>query len=139
MRDPVEHRELLVVGRINLTQRSVEFFPIGPAPEHGRVSFALGGDRSRGYVLVQTIGHNELWTIDMATKRVVSQVPFGGRPRMALRSSSNGRMLYIYEAGNTIDLYDADGFKFLRTITLDTDMTYNSFHVVAPRGQARKP
>ncbi|HEY7286661.1 MAG TPA: hypothetical protein VH497_14540 [Vicinamibacterales bacterium] len=137
MKDPVQHRELLVVGRINLAKRSVEFFPIGPAPEKGYVSFALGGDRVFGYALVQDIGHNELWTIDMASKRVVSQTPFRGRPRMALRSSTNGKILYIYEAGNTIDLYDANGFKYLRTITLDTDMTYDSFHVVRPRTAPR--
>ena len=137
MKDPVQHRELLVVARINLATRSVEFFPIGPAPEKGYVSFAMGGDRVYGYALVQDIGHNELWTIEMASKRVISQTPFKGRPRMALRSSTNGKILYIYEAGNTIDLYDAAGFKYLRTITLDTDMTYDSFHVVRPRTAPR--
>jgi hypothetical protein len=139
MEDTIEHRKLLVVSRINLAQRTMDYFPVGPAPEHGEVSFALGGGRSAGYVLIQEIGHNELWTIDMATKKVVSQVPFGGRPRMALRSSSNGKLLYIYEAGNTIDLYDAAGFKFLRTITLDTDMTYDSFHVVPAKAAAAQP
>ena len=140
MEDAIEHRRLLVVSRINLGQRSIEYFPVGPAPEHGEVSFALGAGRTFGYVLVQEIGHNELWTIDMAAKRVVSQTPFGGRPRMALRSSSNGKLLYIYEAGNTIDLYDAAGFKFLRTITLDTDMVYDSFHVVRPpAARAQQP
>ena len=137
MEEPVENRRLLVVARINLARRNLEYFPIGPAPDHGRVSFALGGDRMHGYVLVQDIGHNELWTVDMAARRVVGQVPFGGRPRMALRSSSNGKILYIYEAGNTIDLYEASGFKYLRTITLEADMPYDSFHVVPPRGQAR--
>jgi hypothetical protein len=52
---------------------------------------------------------------------------------MALRSSSNGKIVYIFEAGNTIDLYQAAGFKYLRTITLDGDMMYNTFHVVPPR------
>ena len=32
-------------------------------------------------------------------------------------------MLYIYQAGNTIDLYEASTYKYLRTITLDADMT----------------
>ena len=45
----------------------------------------------------------------------------------------NGKVLYIYEAGNTIDLYEAAGFKYLRRITLDGDMMYNTFHVVRPR------
>jgi hypothetical protein len=135
MDDPVQKRRLLVVGRVNLGQKRIEFFPIGPAPDRGQVSFALAPDRKHGYVLVDEIGHHELWTIDILGKRRESQVQFDGRPRMALRSSSNGKILYIYQAGNTIDLYEAAGFKYLRTITLDADMMYGSFHVVPPQGQ----
>jgi len=133
MEDPVAKRRLLVVGRVNLGQKRIEFFPIGPAPERGEVSFALAPDRKHGYVLVEEIRHHELWTIDLAGKRLENQVQFEGRPRMALRSSSNGQIIYIYEAGNTIDLYEAAGFKHLRRITLDADMMYGSFHVVPSR------
>src|SRR5882672_7001303 len=133
MEDPVAKRRLLVVGRVNLGQKRIEFFPIGPAPERGEVSFALAPDRKHGYVLVEEIRHHELWTIDLAGKRLENQVQFEGRPRMALRSSSNGQIIYIYEAGNTIDLYEAAGFKYLRRITLDADMMYGSFHVVPSR------
>jgi hypothetical protein len=139
MEDPVAKRRLLIVGRVDLAQKRIDFFPLGPAPEHGEVSFALAPDRKHGYVLVEEIRHHELWTIDIAGKRLENQVQFEGRPRMALRSSSNGKVIYIYEAGNTIDLYDAAGFKYLRTITLDADMMYGTFHVVPPRGQARTP
>ena len=141
MDDPVQKRPLLVVGRVDLAGKSIDFFPIGPSQERGGVSFALGADRKRGYILVQAqeIRRYELWTIDMSRKRLQSKVEFDARPRMALRSSSNGQILYIYQAGNTIDLYDAAGFKYLRTITLDADMMYNTFHVVPPRGQLRPP
>ena len=87
------------------------YFPIGPAPDSEEVSFALGADRKHGYVLVQDIGRNELWTIDIPGRRLQNRIEFTGRPRMAMRSSSNGKILYIYEAGNTIDLYEAAGFK----------------------------
>jgi hypothetical protein len=137
--DPVQKRRLLVVGRVNLPQKTIDFFPVGPAPERGEVSFALGADRKHGYVLVQEIRHDELWTIDIPGRRLQGKVEFDGRTRMALRSSSNGRILYIYEAGNTIDLYDADGFKYLRTISLDADMMYETFHVVKPRSHAPTP
>jgi len=133
MADNVQHRRLLIVGRVNLAQKSIEFFPLGPAIEHQEVSFALAPDHKHGYVLLQEPRHYELWTVDMPGKRLQSKVEFEGRPRMALRSSSNGRILYIYEAGNTIDFYDADGFKFLRRMTLDADMMYDTFHVVPPR------
>ena len=139
MEDPVEHRRLLIVGRVNLGQKRIEFFPIGPVPERGEVNFALAADRKHGYVLLQDIRHHEFWTIDIPGKRLQSKMEFDGRPRMALRSSSNGKIIYIYEAGNTIDLYEAAGFKYLRTITLDADMMYDCFHVAPPRAHPRPP
>jgi hypothetical protein len=139
LKEPVQKRSLLVVGRINFGQKSLDFFPIGPAPDHGEVSFAFGADRKHGYVLVQDIQRYELWTIDIPGRKLLNRVEFRGRPRMAIRTSSNGKLIYLYEAGNTIDLYDAEHFTYLRTITLDADMTSDSFHVVAPRPRPRSP
>jgi hypothetical protein len=51
---------------------------------------------------------------------------------MGLKTSSNGKVLYIYVAGNTIDLYDADTYQYLRTITLDGDMTTDLFVFPTP-------
>jgi hypothetical protein len=132
MEDPVQNRRILVVGRVDLRLKKLDFFPIGPAPDKGDVSFALSPDRKRGYIMVEDIRHHELWTVDIVRRKLESQVQFDGRPRMALRTSSNGRLIYLYEAGNTIDLYDAAGFKYLRTVTLNEDMMYGTFHVVPP-------
>src|SRR4051812_34335196 len=41
MRDPVENRELLIIGRVNLAAKSIDFFPLGPTPGTGGLSFAL--------------------------------------------------------------------------------------------------
>jgi hypothetical protein len=139
MKDPVEKRPLLVVGRVNLDKKSLDFFPLGPATEQGQLSFALSGDGQHAYALLQSIGHNELWTIDLLGKKRQSAVEFPGRPRMAIRTSSNGKLIYLHQAGNTIDLYEADGFKYLRTITLEGDMPYGTFHVVPPRTPADRP
>ncbi len=137
--DPVQKRRLIGIGRVNLAVRNIDFFPIGPAPERGELTFAQAPDRTRAYVLQEEIGRYELWTIDLAARRVQKRTEFSGRPRMALKASSNGKLLYIYEAGNTIDLYDADGFKYLRTIALDADMMYGTFLVVPRRGAAHPP
>ena len=133
MEDPVQKRKLLGIGRVELRQKTLDFFPIGPAPDRGDISFALTPDRKRAYIMIEEIGHHELWTVDITGKRLASRVEFPGRPRLALRASSNGKLIYLYEAGNTVDLYDANGFKYLRTITLDEDMMYGTFHVVPPR------
>lgn len=131
--DPVQHRRLLGIGRINLGRRTVDYFALGPAEQNVRLNFALAPDRSTGYILAQSIDKYELWIVDMNGRHVAKKIPFDGRPRMAIHTSTNGKLLYIYEAGNTIDYYDAVDFKFLRRLTLDADMTYNSFHVAAPR------
>jgi hypothetical protein len=70
-------------------------------------------------------------TFDHEHHKLGAKTEFNGRPRMALRVSSNGKVLYIYQAGNTIDLYEASTYKYLRTITLDADTTTALF-VVPP-------
>ena len=42
---------------------------------------------------------------------------------MALMPSADGTKLYIYNAGSTTDIYDEETSEFLRTVTLDADMT----------------
>jgi hypothetical protein len=57
-----------------------------------------------------------------------------GRPRMDISVSTNGKLLYVWQAGNTIDLYDASNYKYLRTITLDADTTTRMFVIPAKGG-----
>ena len=130
MKDPIQRRSLLVIGRVNLDTRTLDYFPLGPVPSLGQSSFVRGGDGQHAYILFQDIAQSEVWRIDLTQKRVEQKVMFRGRPRMAIRTSSNGKIIYLYQAGRTIDLYDADGFTYLRTITLDGDMPYGTFHVV---------
>ena len=104
-----------------------------------RLNFALAPDRMHGYILHEELENHQLWDVDLREHRVLQKVRFEGRPRMAIRTSSSGKVIYIYEAGRTIDLYDAAGFKYLRTITLDSDMTYESFHVLPPRSPRLPP
>jgi hypothetical protein len=53
---------------------------------------------------------------------------------MALRVSSNGRLLYIFQAGATIDVYEAATYKYLRTIEMNADQTTNLF--ILPKSPA---
>ena len=46
---------------------------------------------------------------------------------MALRVSSNGKLLYVFQAGATIDVYEAATYKYLRTIEMTADQTTNLF------------
>jgi hypothetical protein len=138
VRDAVQNRDIMGVARVNLTAKSFDFWAIGPAvqlPVGARpVSFSLAPDRKRAYGLLQEIGRYEFWTFDLEHHNVV-KTEFDGRPRMALRTSTNGKLLYVYQAGNTIDLFDASTYKYLRTMTLDADETTDLFVVPAEAGR----
>jgi len=118
--DPVNRRTLMGVARVDLVKRSVDFYTLGPSEP---VSFRLAPGRRRGYGLRQQVGNYEFWTFDLEGRRVSQRVQFAGRPRMGLTPSSNGRELYIHTAGPTIDVYDAQTFKRIRTVTFDADMS----------------
>jgi len=135
VQDPVQNRRIMGIARVNLGAKSVDFWPLGPARN---VGFSLAPDRKRAYGLLQEIGHYEFWTFDLEHHKLGAKTEFPGRPRMALRTSSNGRVLYVYQAGNTIDLYEASTYKYLRTLTLDADTTTELFVVppTTPAGTA---
>ena len=118
--DSVQNRRIMGITRVNLAQKSFDFFPLGPATQ---VRFTLAPGRQWGYGLHQEIGKYEFWSFDLANRKLGRRMEFPGRPRMSLRTSSNGKLLYLGGAGNTIDLYEAATFKYLRTTTLDADMT----------------
>lgn len=126
--DPVQNRRIMNLGRVNLVAKTIDLTPIGPAEG---VSFAMAPDRKNAWGLMQQIGRYEFWAFDVAQKKLVNRTPFDGRPRMALRVSSNGRLLYIFQAGATIDVYDAATYKKLRTIEMNADQTTNLF--ILPR------
>jgi hypothetical protein len=124
MQDPVMNRRIMGIGRVNLVGKSVDFHPIGPAEF---VGFAMAPDRKRAYGLLQQIGRYEFWSFDLDQKKLLNRTAFEGRPRMALRVSSNGRLLYVFQAGATIDVYDASNYRYLRTIEMTADQTTNLF------------
>lgn len=126
VQDPVQNRRLMGVARIDLVRKDLDFYTLGPA---SGVSFALAPDRKRGYGLESNVGRYQFWTFDLEKRRVVSRAEFDGRPRMSLKTSSNGQLLYIYNAGDTIDIYDGSSYKHLRTIVLPGDVT-TQFYVV---------
>jgi hypothetical protein len=136
--DPINNRRIMHIGRVNLVAKTIDLTPIGPAEG---VSFALARDRRRAWGLVQgsgsatqPIGRYEFWAFDVAQRKLLGRTPFDGRPRMALRVSSNGKLLYIYQAGATIDVYDSTSYKKLRTIEMNADQTTTLF--ILPRTPA---
>jgi hypothetical protein len=120
--DPVQHRRLTGIARMDLAARTFDFWTVGPA--RPLRAFSLAPGRKKAHALLQEIGSYELWTFDLVGRRLEKRTPFAGRPRMDMAVSSNGQVLYVYGAGNTIDLFDAQSHRFLRTVTLDFEVTH---------------
>ena len=120
--DDAQDRELMGVARIDLPNREVVDF-LHARPLAGRSSSRSPPGRRLAYGLSSSIDHYEFWTFHLDERRIGDRRRIEGRPRMALDVSTNGRVLYISSAGNTIDYYDADSFDHLHTLTLDGDMT----------------
>ncbi len=129
--DPVQNRRLMGIARINLAERDVDFYTLGP--DEPLSSFSLAPDRRKAYAVLKRIGHYEIWTFDLEGRRVERREVFEGRPRMSLAVSTNGQLLYVHQAGATIDLLEASTYRYLRTISLDGDMT--NLFLVPGRGQ----
>jgi hypothetical protein len=132
MQDPVQRRRIMGIGKVDLAARKIDFRPIGPAEQ---VSFAQAPDHKRAYGIKSDIGRYEFWTFDVENARVLSRQEFKGRPRVVPRVSSNGKVIYVYVAGETIDLYDAASYRYLRTIHMGADQTTELF-VVPPASAA---
>jgi DNA-binding beta-propeller fold protein YncE len=128
MTDPVQNRSMLGIAEVRLAAKEVDFFTLGPAePLRG---FALAPGGTRAYSLYSEIGRYEFWEFDLAGRRVARRHPFAGRPRMGIQASADGEKVYVYVAGNTIDVYDADSLELLRTIAFDEDMTLGNVVVI---------
>jgi hypothetical protein len=124
VQDPVLRKRIMGIGRVNLAAKKVDFYTLGPASQ---VSFTMAPGRKRGYGLFQEIGRFEFWMFDLENRRLGGRTEFKGRPRMSLKTSSNGQVLYIFNAGRTIDLYEAATYRYMNTIYLDGDMTTDLF------------
>jgi hypothetical protein len=134
IQDPVQNRRVMGIGRVNLAAKTVDFYTLGPATP---VGFTMTPDRKLAYGLMSEIGRYEFWKFDLVRKQLAARQEFKGRPRMSMKTSSNGKVLYIYNAGATIDLYDAATLTFISAIQLPGDATTEMF--VFPAGSAAAP
>lgn len=130
--DAVNHRQLMGVVRVDLVNRTMDYYTLGPA---AATTFRLAPGRTKAYGIHSEVGNYQFWTFDLANKRVVGKTEFAGRSRMGLTVSSNGAYLYVHTAGNSIDVYDANTFAKVRTVTYDADMTNLTLIPARPAGR----
>jgi DNA-binding beta-propeller fold protein YncE len=124
--DPVVHRNIFGIARFDLSNRTFQFVPVGPATT-GMLGLQVTPDRKKGY----TVAFNgqggtrrcEFWELDLPTSRLIRKQEFDGRPRFSLGISSTGKDLYIYGAGYDVEVYDTATLQLRNTIDLNADTT----------------
>jgi hypothetical protein len=125
--DPIVHKETIGLGTINLNTRKVDYHAIGPAfPMNG---FLLTPDHKLGYsLMINRTGANresEWWVWDIAAQKVIKKVPVPPRISFRFGMSSDGKMIYLYGAGSTIEFFDADTLQSTKLLYLNKDTTTN--------------
>jgi hypothetical protein len=126
--DNIVHKGTLGLATINLTTRKLEYFPIGPLlPMTG---FLVTPDRKRGFSVVPKIatGANratEWWVWDIEKHEVIKKKEFETRPTFKFAVGGTGKKLYLYGAGSTLEIWDAETLESRKLIYLKKDTTTN--------------
>lgn len=125
--DPVVHKGTLGLASLDLMTHKAEFQPVGPAlPMMG---FFLSPDKKYGYSLMYAnAGANrrvEWWVWDIAAHKVIKKAEFEGRPTFRVGMSGDGKKLYMYGAGSTIEVFDAMTLQSRKVINIEKDTTTN--------------
>lgn len=135
--DPVVHKAIFGIANFDLNERKFDFTPVGPAAT-GMMGLRLTPDRKTGYtVAIQGVHGDrrcEFLVFDMNTKKILRQAEFAGRTRFTFSVSSDGKKLYIYGAGNTLEVFDAATLKPVTTLDVQADMTTPLLVVMPKKG-----
>jgi hypothetical protein len=131
--DPVVHKRMWGIARINLATRKIDFTPVGPAVP-GVAGLRLSPDRKTGYTVTISGDHGdrlcEFVVIDMTATKIVKRAQFPGRTRFATGLTSDGKNIIIYGAGNTLELYDSKTLQLVKSLDVNADMTTSLVAVV---------
>jgi len=125
--DPIVHNKLFGLARFDLSNRQMDFTPIGPAPA-GIAGFEVTADKKLAYTVVENGRHGnkrcEFWAFDLTSDQITQKAEVPCRTRFTLGISADGKKLYIYGAGFEIEVYDAATLKYEKTWNLNVDVTY---------------
>jgi hypothetical protein len=139
--DSIVHKGTLGLAKIDLTSRKVDYFPIGPLlPMSG---FQISPDRKRGYSVMPKIGaganrETEWWVWDLDSHKVIKKKDFQTRPTFRFAVSGDGRKLYLYGAGSTLEIFDAETLESRKLIYLNKDTTTNLVTLPMPVKTAQR-
>ena len=124
--DPIVHNRVFGIARFDLSNRQVNFTPIGPSPP-GMAGLQVAPDKKNAYTVITTgnLGNKrcEFWAFDLGTSHITQTMEVPCRSRFSFGMAGDGKKLYIYGAGYEIEVYDAATLKYERTWDLNNDVT----------------
>ena len=124
--DPIVHNRIFGFAKFDLTKRTVEYKPIGPAPPT-MAGLQVAPDKKSAYTIVTqgSLGNKrcEIWAFDLNSTKITKTQEVGCRSRFTFAMSSDGKKLYIYGAGFEFDVYDAATLKFEKKWDTGNDVT----------------
>jgi DNA-binding beta-propeller fold protein YncE len=125
--DPIVHKGTLGLATLNLATREVTYAPIGAA--YPMLGFMVTPDRKLGYsVMFNYAGgsrRTEWWVWDLQTHQVIKTQPFESRTTFKFGISSDGKKLYLYGSGSTLEIFDAATLTSQKVMYLNRDITTN--------------
>jgi DNA-binding beta-propeller fold protein YncE len=125
--DPIVHKGTLGLATLDLLTRKLNYKVIGPSLP--MLGFLVSPDRKLGYSAMFTSTHGnrrtEWWIWDIATQQVIKKQEFESRPTFRFGISSDGKKLYLYGSGSTLEVIDAKTLQSIKVIYLNKDITTN--------------
>lgn len=124
--DPVVHNRVFGFAKFDLAKRTVEYKPIGPAPQT-MAGLQVAPDKKSAYTIVTQGEHGdkrcEVWAFDLNANKITKTQEVACRSRFSFGMSIDGKKLYIYGAGYEFDVYDAATLKFEKKWDTGNDIT----------------
>jgi hypothetical protein len=125
--DDVVHKGTLGIATLNLMTKEVNYTPVGPSlPMDG---FQLSPDHKLGYsAMYEGAGANrqtQWWVWDIANHKVVKKEPYDAVRSVRFRVSSDGKKIFVYGGGSSIEVIDAETLKTKKMMFLNKDVTTN--------------
>jgi DNA-binding beta-propeller fold protein YncE len=125
--DPFVHKGVLGLATLDLTTHKSSFASFGR--ELQSLGFMVSPDHQRGFsVMFNGVGGNratEFWEWDLVNNKVIRKEPFEARPTFRFGMSGDGKKLYLYGAGSTLEVFDSETLKSRKLIYLNKDTTTN--------------
>ena len=133
--DPVQNRRIMGIGRVNLAAKSVDFYTLGPSTGS---SFSLAPGRKVGLRPVR--GHRPLRVLEVRSRapqaagrdRVQGPAAHGAEDQLERQGA-----LHLQRRQHHRSVRRRRPIKYLRTITLDGDMTTELFVLPTPPARSR--